>query len=130
MPRDIAMVTPVPLTRELWQSACDAVQERYREPTAAEAPACSAVKVAPHGREMLVVSAHRVGVVLTVMASLKADQFEEVARLVPSAHSLTGQSLWWTEAWAPWGAVGDAGVVMAKALAHAVGGVVVAADPE
>jgi hypothetical protein len=88
------------------------------------------VEVTNHGREMLVVTAHRVGVVLTVTASLKADQFEEIARLVPSAHSLTGQHIWWTEAWAPWGEAGDAGVVMAKALAHAVGGVAVAAEPE
>ncbi|MBA8991755.1 hypothetical protein FHW23_003033 [Curtobacterium pusillum] len=64
--------------------------------------------------------------VLSVQGPEFVENVAEVARLAPWA-SADGP-LWWTEAWAPWGADGDVGIAIARAFAAAVGAQVIVED--
>jgi hypothetical protein len=56
----------------------------------------------------------------------RVDNQEEVRRLAP--WTTLRAPLWWTEAWAPWGAHGEVGVAIARALAAEVDGELLVED--
>jgi hypothetical protein len=128
VPRDITMVTPVPLGLADWRAAAAAASKSAPEPARliGLAPGES-FSARPQGA-LVVVSAPGLGVVLTAAASQAATTAHDVARLFPEAGRLARRGAWWTEAWAPWGAGGAAGAAIARALANSVGGLAQAAD--
>lgn len=58
----------------------------------------------------------------------RIESADEIARLAPGAAESLGAPVFWTEAWAPWGARGDAGVEVAIGLAAALDGVCLVED--
>jgi hypothetical protein len=130
MPRDITIITPVPLTWAHWAAAADAAAQVSDEPASLLGVPPTDRFVTKPGLEALTISEPGLGTVLTVGASRPAQVAGEVLRLVPEANALAGRAVWWTEAWAPWGPGGAAGVSMSRVIAHALGGVVQAADGE
>jgi len=108
LPRDISLVTPVPVTIEPLLRAAGAVDG----------------DLAP--RSLLAGSAVQLVdrddiAVLTVANSRRIDDPAEIARVVPGL-ALPDGELWWTEAVAPWGPRGAAGAEIIAALARALGG--------
>lgn len=60
----------------------------------------------------------------TAVLSVQVPEFvenpAELARLAPWA--AVSAPVWWTDAWVPWGATGDVGVAIVRALSGAVDG--------
>jgi hypothetical protein len=129
MPRDIAIVTPIPLTPALWEMAGNAASSGKQCQFGTDLGlAGSQLQLADLGSGALQLTAEGGDLLLTVSPSLRSDCLDGVALLVPQVRALVGSPLWWTEAWAPWGRSGFPGVAIAKALAAAVGGYAMAAD--
>ncbi|MDR1393284.1 MAG: hypothetical protein LBJ62_04875 [Bifidobacteriaceae bacterium] len=78
--------------------------------------------------DLVTISAPRFGVVLTAAASRRAAVMDQLIRLVPEAGALRNGPAWWTEAWAPWGAGGSAGLAIAQLLAASLGGLIQASE--
>lgn len=64
--------------------------------------------------------------VVSVQLPERVDNQEEVLRLAP--WTTLRAPLWWTDAWAPWGAGGEVGVDIARALADEVHGELLVED--
>ncbi|WP_439692060.1 hypothetical protein ACRQ4B_14165 [Curtobacterium sp. SP.BCo] len=64
--------------------------------------------------------------VLSVQVPELVENPSELARLAP--WSTVAVPVWWTEAWAPWGAAGDVGVEIARGFAAATGAQVLVED--
>lgn len=110
MPRDIALVTPVPVTIEPLLRAAAAVDGDL------------ALRTLLTGSAVQLVDADDVAV-LTLANSRRIDDPAEIARVVPGLPLPDGE-LWWTEAVAPWGPRGAAGGDIVGGLARALGGTV------
>jgi hypothetical protein len=123
MPREIVLITPAPVTRGDWAEAAAAVGRAADLSCPWLGSARGGPFVAKEEPGAVTISAPGSGTVLTAMRSARAEVTDEVARLVPEAADLVDQVVWWTEAWAPWGAAGAAGVAMSQALASSLGGV-------
>ncbi|MDR1448738.1 MAG: hypothetical protein LBI84_00780 [Propionibacteriaceae bacterium] len=66
--------------------------------------------------------------VLSIAPPLSVRASHETARLAPDS-ALAATPVWWTEAWAPWGADGERGVQIAQALAARFDGEARSATP-
>jgi hypothetical protein len=108
LPRDIALVTPVPVTVEPILRAAAAVDGDL------------APRSLLAGSALQLVDLDDVAV-LTLANSRRIDDAAEIARVVPGLPLPDGE-LWWTEAVAPWGPRGAAGAEIVAGLARALGG--------
>ncbi|WFR66595.1 hypothetical protein P9139_17820 [Curtobacterium flaccumfaciens] len=113
MPRDVLILS----TREPELAA-------FVDAGAAVAPDLR-VRTLEHGAVTEVVD-RRGAAVLSVQGSELVENAEEIARLAPWASTVG--PVWWTEAWAPWGADGDVGVAIARAFATALDAQVIVED--
>jgi hypothetical protein len=114
MPRDITIITPLEVTAAHWRAAAQAAGAYL---TGADSTAVT-------------VAAPRFGTILTAAPARLVAAADDVLRLIPEASGFGDRPVWWTEAWAPWGAGGGTGVAVSRALAASLGGVVQAADGE
>jgi hypothetical protein len=124
----VAIITPTAVKAEHWRGGAKAAARFSREPLSLLGIASGgpfSVKETPEG---FVVTSSDLGTVLTASHSLRADNRAELVRLVAEAAQLESGPTWWTEAWAPWGPGGAAGVSIAKAVAASLGGVAQTAE--
>ncbi|MDR2380905.1 MAG: hypothetical protein LBE08_06995 [Bifidobacteriaceae bacterium] len=128
MPRDIAIITPAPLVFEHWQAAAAAASEASGGPHSLLVWPPSWQFTAVCEADVTTISTPDLGTVLTAAASQLAREPSELRRLIPETADFQGAQTWWTEAWAPWGPGGAAGVSMARALAASLGGIAQAAE--
>lgn len=108
MPRDIAMVTPTPVTIEPLLRAAATVDGDL------------APRSLLAGAALQLIDLDDVAV-LTLANSRRIHDPAEIARVAPGLPLPDGE-LWWTEAVAPWGSRGVAGADIVAALARALGG--------
>jgi hypothetical protein len=108
LPRDIALVTPTPVTIEPLLRAAAAVDGDL------------APRSLLTGSALQLVDLDDVAV-LTLANSRRIDDPAEIARIAPGL-ALPAGELWWTEAVAPWGPRGAVGGEIVAVIARALGG--------
>jgi hypothetical protein len=119
MPRDIHLASPRPLRLADLVAAGAEVDETL------------AVRGLQHGSVIQLVDAGDIAI-LTVENSRQLIDAADAKRIapnlaIPDAVSLGGE-VWWTEASAPWGTAGEAGVAVTEALARIMNGTLIVED--
>ena len=114
MPRDIHIASPRPLGLDDLVAA------------GAEVDATLAVRGLMKGSVIQLVNAEDTAV-LTIENSRQLLDTADASRIAP-AITLPEPDVWWTEATAPWGVAGLAGVAISEALARILGGSLVVED--
>jgi hypothetical protein len=109
MPRDIVIVSPSAPTM-----AAVAKAARLVGPDLAVHGGADGQGVHVHDEDR--------GTVLSLAASAPVHNLAELDRLAPLTAPVQAEEVWWTEAWAPWGPDGDAGVAVARKLATGLRG--------
>lgn len=114
MPRELYLVTPLPVTLPAIIVAGASIDEKL------------GVRTLNHGVAIQLVNHDDIAVV-TIENSRQLVAGTDAARVVPGISQAHGH-LWWTDATAPWGTVGAVGVAIAQQIALNLGGTFIAED--
>jgi hypothetical protein len=108
MPRELYLVTPEPVSIEAVIAAAAEVDDQLL------------LRGLYGGAALQLVGADDRAVLTIENSRRLADPFD--ARRVTRGLELSEAEVWWTEATAPWGAVGDPGVAVVQGVARVLGG--------
>lgn len=108
MPRELYLVTPTPVSIESLVAAAAVVDDQL------------GVRALYGGAALQLVDHSEVAVLTIENSRLLQDDLD--ARALTAGFDLGDGEIWWTEAVAPWGSDGDAGVRVAAGIARVLDG--------